>query len=122
MTFIELIIVKASNRIQAWQVYDHDRGDNHDWGLLSGQIFERIEGDFPKLEGNSEIHRFSWEPITRTIKPILDSKSNKNLQVEALIQEEKDQTEYLEVLELNKTLKARLKDIETRLGVIEENI
>ncbi len=75
MSFVELIIEKITNKIIAWQEFDIDRKDAHDWTLQEDRFFERITGELPQIDELSEIHRYLWDPIKKTLSFISGSKT-----------------------------------------------
>ena len=65
MVFIELIINRTTNKLEAFQEFPIDRGKEHDWGLGLDQIFERIEQPSSLTE---EIQRYVWDPILKQLE------------------------------------------------------
>lgn len=72
MSFVELIIETATNRINAAQEFTFDRGDEHDWGLMPGQKLIRFEGVLPKSPTKPDkydnINKYLWNPEKQVIE------------------------------------------------------
>ncbi|MCK5161326.1 MAG: hypothetical protein KAQ99_07105 [Candidatus Aureabacteria bacterium] len=90
MAFVELIINESQNTIIAAQELSIDREENHDWGLETGEIFVRIEGKLPLISGIFDPWRYLWNPTTRQLDFIPESKSGLELHTDSITQKQDD--------------------------------
>ena len=63
----EVIYDTGTRKVHAAQQFDHDRKDDHDWGLLENQAFIRLDGSLP-IDGingkrlSSDLTSFEVDP------------------------------------------------------------
>ena len=111
MPFIELVIEEATNKIVAWQEYETDRKDKHDWGLDAGEIFERVSGALPTQDGITEIHRYIWNPISKEIEFDPLSKSGEALLTEQLASAQQKWDQQKVIIDHETNLSVEFKEV-----------